>query len=53
MLAVLATTGVLRGLQDTRTPLVVAVLGAVVNIGLNLLLVNGFELGWPVRRSAR
>ena len=45
MLAVLATTGVLRGLQDTRTPLLVAVIGAVVNIGLNLLLVNGFQLG--------
>ena len=45
MLAVLATTGVLRGLQDTVTPLVVAVLGAVVNVGLNLLLVLGFGLG--------
>jgi MATE family, multidrug efflux pump len=45
MLAVLATTGVLRGLQDTRTPLLVAVVGAVVNVGLNLLLVNGFRLG--------
>ena len=45
MLAVLATTGVLRGLQDTRTPLLVAVIGAVVNVGLNLLLVNGFQLG--------
>ena len=45
MLAVLATTGVLRGLQNTRTPLVVAVSGAIVNVGLNLLLVNGFHLG--------
>ena len=45
MLAVLATTGVLRGLQDTRTPLLVAVAGAVVNVGLNLLLVNVFRLG--------
>jgi putative MATE family efflux protein len=32
---------VLRGLQDTRTPLVVAVLGNGVNIVLNLLLVYG------------
>ncbi|HEY5882165.1 MAG TPA: MATE family efflux transporter, partial [Nakamurella sp.] len=45
MLAVLATTGVLRGLQDTRTPLYVAVAGAVVNTGLNLVLVYGLGLG--------
>jgi putative MATE family efflux protein len=45
MLAVLATTGVLRGLQDTRTPLLVAVAGAVINIGLNLVLVYGLGLG--------
>jgi putative MATE family efflux protein len=50
MLVVLASTGVLRGLQDTRTPLLVAVVGAVVNIGLNLLLVNG--LGFGVAGSA-
>ena len=37
----LATTGVLRGLQDTRTPLVVAVAGNLLNIVLNLLLVYG------------
>lgn len=45
MLTVLATTGVLRGLQDTRTPLLVAVAGAVVNVGLNLWLVIGLRLG--------
>jgi putative MATE family efflux protein len=45
MLVVLAATGVLRGLQDTRTPLVVAAIGAVANVGLNLLLVYGLGMG--------
>ncbi|MGZ4473661.1 MAG: MATE family efflux transporter, partial [Nocardioidaceae bacterium] len=45
LLLVLAATGVLRGLQDTRTPLVVAVVGNLANIGLNLLLVYGLGLG--------
>ena len=45
MLLVLAATGVLRGLQDTRTPLVVAIGGAVANVILNLLLVYGLDLG--------
>ncbi|HZY26992.1 MAG: MATE family efflux transporter [Jiangellaceae bacterium] len=45
MLFVLAATGVLRGLQDTRTPLVVAVAGAVGNIALNIVLVYGLGLG--------
>ncbi len=44
MLVVLAATGVLRGLQDTRTPLAVAAVGFGVNIGLNYLLVYGFNL---------
>ncbi|WP_291754557.1 MATE family efflux transporter [Cellulomonas sp. 73-92] len=45
MLAVLAATGVLRGLQDTRTPLLVAATGAAVNAGLNALLVLGARIG--------
>lgn len=50
MLIVLATTGVLRGLQDTRTPLIASVVGFSSNIGLNLLFVYGF--GWGIRGSA-
>lgn len=45
MLIVLAATGVLRGLQDTRTPLVVAVAGFGANLVLNLALVYGADLG--------
>jgi putative MATE family efflux protein len=41
LLLMLAATGVLRGLQDTRTPLVVAVAGNALNIVLNLVLVHG------------
>jgi putative MATE family efflux protein len=45
LLVMLAGTGILRGLQDTRTPLVIAVLGNLANIVLNLLLVYGLDLG--------
>lgn len=45
MLVVLAATGVLRGLQDTRTPLYVAVGGFAANAGLNAGLVYGAGLG--------
>ncbi|MER6351132.1 MATE family efflux transporter [Streptomyces sp. NPDC001634] len=45
MLVVLAATGVLRGLQDTRTPLYVAVGGFVANAALNAGLVYGVGLG--------
>jgi putative MATE family efflux protein len=45
MLVVLAATGVLRGLQNTRTPLYVAVAGFGANAALNVLLVYGTGLG--------
>ncbi|RYV51106.1 MATE family efflux transporter [Pengzhenrongella frigida] len=45
MLVVLAATGALRGLQDTRTPLWVAAGGAIVNTVLNLALVYGAGMG--------
>ncbi|MFJ8592156.1 MATE family efflux transporter [Streptomyces sp. NPDC093598] len=45
MLVVLAATGVLRGLQDTRTPLYVAIAGFVANGALNAGLVYGADLG--------
>ncbi|MEE1939546.1 MATE family efflux transporter [Streptomyces sp. TRM 70361] len=45
MLVVLAATGVLRGLQDTRTPLYVAVGGFSANAVLNVVLVYGAGLG--------
>ncbi|MEJ8636086.1 MULTISPECIES: MATE family efflux transporter [Streptomyces] len=45
MLIVLAATGVLRGLQDTRTPLYVAIGGFAANAALNVGLVYGAGLG--------
>ncbi|GAA4425637.1 MATE family efflux transporter [Georgenia halophila] len=45
MLLVLASTGTLRGLLDTRTPFVVAASGAVTNIGLNALFIYGLGMG--------
>ncbi|WP_432026765.1 MATE family efflux transporter [Streptomyces sp. 1222.5] len=45
MLVVLAATGVLRGLQNTRTPLYVAIAGFIANGALNAVLVYGAGLG--------
>lgn len=50
MLVVLATTGVLRGLQDTRTPLIASVAGFSGNAVLSLLLVHG--VGWGIAGAA-
>ena len=50
MLVILAVTGVLRGLQDTTTPLVASVAGFSVNIVLNILFVYGFH--WGIAGSA-
>ncbi|GAA1516576.1 putative MATE family efflux protein [Agromyces terreus] len=45
MLLVFAATGLLRGLQDTTTPLWVAGIGFAANIGLNFLFIYGLGLG--------
>ncbi|GAA1741645.1 MATE family efflux transporter [Rothia terrae] len=50
MLAVLAAVGVLRGMQDTKTPLYVATAGAVLNAALNWVLV--YPVGMGVAGSA-
>lgn len=50
MLLVIAATGLLRGLQDTKTPLVVATVGFAANAALNALFIYG--LGWGVAGSA-
>jgi putative MATE family efflux protein len=50
LLMMFAATGVLRGLQDTRTPLLVAISANTVNIGLNVGFVYG--LGWGIAGSA-
>ena len=41
----MAGMGAMRGLMDARTPLVITVLGAVTNVGLNAVLIYGLGLG--------
>ncbi|WP_404444351.1 MATE family efflux transporter [Microbacterium marinum] len=50
MLIVFAATGLLRGLQDTVTPLWIAGLGFAANALLNWLFIYGF--GWGIAGSA-
>ncbi|THG30243.1 MATE family efflux transporter [Naasia lichenicola] len=50
MLVVFAATGLLRGIQDTVTPLWIAGVGFAVNAGLNWLFVYPF--GWGIAGSA-
>lgn len=45
MLLVFAATGTLRGLQDTRTPFIAAVTGAIVNTIGSITLVYGLDMG--------
>lgn len=45
LLLMMAATGVLRGLKDTRTPLRVAVTMNLANIALNALFIYGLGLG--------
>ena len=50
MLIVLAATGLLRGLLDTRTPLLIVGVGFVANAVLNAIFIYGF--GWGIAGSA-
>jgi len=45
LLVTFAGTGYLRGLQDTRTPLVVTVVAVAANLALELVLVYGLDQG--------
>ncbi|MCC6269721.1 MAG: MATE family efflux transporter [Microbacteriaceae bacterium] len=45
MLIVIAANGLLRGMQDTRTPLIVAAVGFAGNAALNAVFIYGFGLG--------
>lgn len=45
MLVVLAATGVLRGMQDLKTPLYAVVVANIANVILNVTLVYGLDMG--------
>ena len=45
-----ATSGILRGLGDSVTPLVFLAIASVANIGLDLLFINVFE--WGIKGAA-
>jgi len=50
MMTMMAITGALRGVLDTRSPLIVSVCGFTLNAVLNVALVYG--LGWGIAGSA-
>jgi len=50
MLLVLAATGLMRGLHDVRTPLVIVGIGFTANAALNAIFIYG--LGWGIAGSA-
>ena len=50
LLLVLAGTGYLRGLQDTRTPLIVTLASVVANTAIEVLFVYGLD--WGIEGSA-
>ncbi len=45
MFVVMAATGTLRGMHDTRAALVVSTVGAAVNIALNAFFIYGLQMG--------
>ncbi|QYG94549.1 MATE family efflux transporter [Iamia sp. SCSIO 61187] len=45
LLVTMAGTGYLRGIQDARTPLVVAVSTSIANIAIQVVLIEGFDRG--------
>ncbi|MGO3230830.1 MAG: MATE family efflux transporter [Agrococcus casei] len=47
MLIMLAATGLLRGLQDTKTPLIISAAGFGTNAALNVLFIYGMGMGVP------